>query len=422
MLIVGAGQAGVQIAESLRQEGWTGGVVLIGEEPHGPYHRPPLSKKWLAEPGTSGALAIRGLPALARKNIELKLGARVALIDRAARGLRFEDGSTLTYGGLALATGSRARNLPPPDGALAGVHTLRSVEDSARIGAEIRRCAAQNQPVVVIGGGFIGLEVAATARKLGAQAVVLEGLGRLMSRVTAPIVSDAFLRLHRAHGVQIVFDVKVTALVAAEGRVNAVRTADGHEYAAGCVIVGIGVQPDDRLAVAAGIACERGIIVDECGRTSDPHIVAAGDCTARRLHDGTLLRLESVQNAVEQGKSAAAALLGRERPFRAAPWFWSDQYDCKLQMVGLSSGYDEVVARGDLTKPAFSAYYFRAGRLIAVDSLSRPGDHLCARKLLDAGLSPTPAQVSDPQFDLSSLLTDRTATAAATVAAVADPE
>jgi 3-phenylpropionate/trans-cinnamate dioxygenase ferredoxin reductase subunit len=412
MAIVGAGQAGVQIAESLRQEGWTGAIVLIGDEPHGPYHRPPLSKKWLAEPGGTASLAIRGLPFLERKNIELKLGVTVAGIDRAARRLTFADGSTLGYRGLALATGSRARSLPPPDGDLTGVYTLRSIEDAERIGAHIRRCAQDNEPVVVIGGGFIGLEVAATARKLGAEAVVLEGLGRLMSRVTAPIVSDAFLRLHRAHGVQIVFDVKVTGLTGVDGHVRAVRTADGREYRAGCVVIGIGVQPDDRLAVAAGLACERGIIVDECSRTNDAHIVAAGDCTARRL-DGQLLRLESVQNAVEQGKSAAAALLGRERPFRAAPWFWSDQYDCKLQMVGLSTGYDEVIARGDLDKPAFSAYYFRAARLIAVDSLSRPGDHLCARKLLDAGLSPTPAQVADPEFELNSLLKAQAATAAA---------
>jgi 3-phenylpropionate/trans-cinnamate dioxygenase ferredoxin reductase subunit len=413
MVIVGAGQAGVQIAESLRQDGWTGEIILLGEEPHGPYHRPPLSKKWLAEPSSPGSLAIRGLPALARRNIELRLGTRVAAVDCARRRLTFEDGSTLTYGGLALTTGSRARNLPPPDCSLAGVHTLRGIEDSERIGADIRRCVERQQPVVVIGGGFIGLEVAATARKLGAEAVVLEGLSRLMSRVTAPIVSDAFLRLHHGHGVQIVFDAKVSGLIGAEGRVRGVRTADGHEYAAGCVVVGIGVLPDDRLAAAAGLACDRGIIVDGCARTSDAHVVAAGDCTARRLPDGTLLRLESVQNAVEQGKSAAAALLGRERPFRVAPWFWSDQYDCKLQMVGLSAGYDEVLTRGDLAKPAFSAYYFRAGRLIAVDSLSRPGDHLCARKLLDAGLSPTPAQVAAPDFDLNSLLPARPAATAA---------
>jgi 3-phenylpropionate/trans-cinnamate dioxygenase ferredoxin reductase subunit len=212
------------------------------------------------------------------------------------------------------------------------------------------------------------------------------------------------LRVHQAHGVQLKFDVKVEGLVAIDGQVSAVRTAGGSEYPAGCVVVGIGVIPDDRLAAAAGLACDRGIIVDACARTRDAHIVAAGDCTARRLADGTLLRLESVHNAIEQGKSAAAALLGRERAFTATPWFWSDQYDVKLQMVGLSHGYDQVVTRGDLEKPAFSAFYYRAGRLIAVDSLSRIGDHMQARKLLDNGISPLPAQAADPAFDLSSLL------------------
>jgi 3-phenylpropionate/trans-cinnamate dioxygenase ferredoxin reductase subunit len=186
--------------------------------------------------------------------------------------------------------------------------------------------------------------------------------------------------------------------------VSAVRTADGREYPAGCVIVGIGVVPDDTVAAAAGVACDHGIIVDECARTSDPMIVAAGDCTARRLADGRLLRLESVQNAVEQGKSAAAAMLGRARPFVAAPWFWSDQFDVKLQMVGLSHGYDQVVTRGDLDKPAFSAFYFRDGRLLAVDSLNRVQDHMQAKRLLDAGLSCTPQQAADPQFELQSLV------------------
>jgi 3-phenylpropionate/trans-cinnamate dioxygenase ferredoxin reductase subunit len=225
-----------------------------------------------------------------------------------------------------------------------------------------------------------------------------------MSRVTAPIVSEAFERVHRAHGVELVFGAQVTELVGSAGRIEAVRTADGREYAAGCVVVGIGVVPDDRLAAAAGLACERGVLVDDCARTSDPSIVAAGDCTARRLADGRLLRLESVQNAVEQAKSAAVALMGRERPFRAAPWFWSDQYDIKLQMVGLSHGYDQVVTRGDLQKPAFSAFYFQRRRLIAVDSLSRIQDHMQAKRLLDHGLSPTPEQVADPLFELQSLL------------------
>ena len=404
IVIVGAGQAGVQIAESLRQEGYGDELLLIGNEAHPPYQRPPLSKKWLLEPGAYSALALRGAEALLRRRIELKLDTEVIAINRAASHLQLADGERLDYSKLALATGASARALPVPGAALGQVLSLRSIGDSAAISAAIRRCAAAGRPVVVIGGGFIGLEVAASARKLGAAVTVLEGLPRLMSRVTAPIVSEAFERVHRAHGVELLFGAQVTRLLGGVDGVEAVCTADGREHAAGCVIVGIGVVPDDRLAAAAGLACDRGILVDDCARTSDESIVAAGDCTARRLADGRLLRLESVQNAVEQAKSAAAALLGRERPFVAAPWFWSDQYDIKLQMVGLSHGYDQVVTRGDLQKPAFSAFYFRAGRLIAVDSLSRVQDHMQSKRLLDHGLSPTPEQAADPVFELQSLL------------------
>ena len=412
IVVVGAGQAGVQVADSLRQEGYSGELLLIGNESHPPYQRPPLSKKWLLEPGAFSALSLRGAEALQRRRIELKLDSEVTAIDRAASRLRFSNGEQLAYSKLALTTGALARALALPGASLGQVLSLRSIADSGAISAALRRCAAEDRPVVVIGGGFIGLEVAASARKLGAAVTVLEGLPRLMSRVTAPIVSEAFERVHRAHGVELVFGAQVTQLRGGAGCVESVCTADGREYAAGCVVVGIGVVPDDRLAAAAGLACDRGILVDDCARTSDASIVAAGDCTARRLADGRLLRLESVQNAVEQAKSAAAALLGRERPFRAAPWFWSDQYDIKLQMVGLSHGYDQVVTRGDVQKPAFSAFYFQAGRLIAVDSLSRVQDHMQSKRLLDHGLSPTPEQAADPLFELQSLLKDaRPATA-----------
>lgn len=404
IVIVGAGQAGVQIAESLRQQGYGGGLLLVGEESHPPYQRPPLSKKWLTEPGASQALSLRGPEALSRRRIALKLDTRVLGIDRAGARLQLAGGEELHYGQLALATGARPRTLSLPGAQLEEVLVLRTIGDSLRIGAAIRRCAAEQRPLVVIGGGFIGLEVAAGARKLGADVTVLEGLSRLMSRVTAPIVSEAFERVHRAHGVNLVLAAQVAELVGQGGRVQAVRCADGREFPAGAVVIGIGVVAEDALAAAAGLACERGIVVDDCARSSDPAIVAAGDCTARRLADGRLLRLESVHNAIEQGQSAAAALLGQERPFRSTPWFWSDQYDVKLQMVGLSHGYDEVVTRGDLQQPAFSAFYFRAGRLLAVDSLSRVQDHMKAKRLLDAGLSPTPAQAADANFDLQSLL------------------
>jgi 3-phenylpropionate/trans-cinnamate dioxygenase ferredoxin reductase subunit len=411
IVIVGAGQAGMQIAESLRQEGHVGALILCGEEPHPPYQRPPLSKKWLIDGGSINALAVRGPAVLERLKITLKTHCRITAIDRNRREVALADGSRLAYDRLALATGSLPRTLPIPGASLSGVLALRGIADSLAIGAAIRSCAAEGGRIVVIGGGFIGLEVAAAANKLGAQVTVLEGLARLMSRVTAPVVSESFARLHSAHGVQLVFGAQVAEIVAYEGHVAAVRTTGGQEYPAACVVVGIGVDPDDLLARSAGLACERGIVVDDCSRTSDPLIAAAGDCTARRLPSGELVRLESVQNAIEQGKSAAAALMGRTRPFVAAPWFWSDQFDVKLQMVGLSRGYDQVVTRGDLDKPAYSAFYFRSGRLLAVDSLNRISDHMQAKKLLDQGLSLTPEQAADPQFELTSLLKPRDATA-----------
>ncbi len=404
IVIIGAGQAGMQIAESLRQEKYDGTVVLCGEEPHAPYQRPPLSKKWLVDGGSVASLALRGPAVLERLQIMLRTDTRVQAIDRSRSELELADGSRMPYERLAIATGPLPRALPVPGASLANVLALRGIADSLAIGAAIRRCAAERRRVVIVGGGFIGLEVAAGARKLGAEVTVLEGLPRLMSRVTAPVVSEAFAQQHREHEVQLVFNAQVSEIVGHEGQAAAVRTADGHEYTAGVVVVGIGVVPDDFLARSAGLQCDRGIVVDDCSRTSDPRIVAAGDCTARRLPDGELVRLESVQNAVEQGRSAAAALVGRERPFISAPWFWSDQFDVKLQMVGLSRGYDQVVTRGDLARRTFSAFYFRARRLLAVDSLNRVSDHMQAKRLLDQGVSPTPEQAADPAFELASLL------------------
>jgi len=257
----------------------------------------------------------------------------------------------------------------------------------------------------VIGGGFIGLEVAATARKKGLTVTVLEAAPRLLGRVLAPMLSDWYAELHRGHGVQLVLGAQIAEIITDhEGQATGVRMADGTLYPAGLVVVGIGVNANDELARAAGLACERGIVVDACGRTSDPSIVAAGDCTARRLADGNLLRLESVQNATEQGKSAAAALLRQERPFTATPWFWSDQYDKKLQMAGLSMGADHWAVRGDMASGSFTVYHYKGDQLLAADSINASKDHLQVRKLLDAGVSPTPQQAGDAGFDLNSLL------------------
>jgi 3-phenylpropionate/trans-cinnamate dioxygenase ferredoxin reductase subunit len=350
-------------------------------------------------------LVMRAPEMLARKGITLRTDTTVTAIDRATQTVRLADGSALPYTGLVLATGATPRNLPLPGGNAPGVLALRGRDDASAIAERMALCINQQQPVVVIGGGFIGLEVAATARKKGLTVTVLEAAPRLLGRVLAPVLSDWYAELHRSHGVQLVLGAQITALdTGADGAVAGVRLTDGTVLPAGLVVVGIGVTANDELARAAGLDCDRGIVVDACGRTSDPHIVAAGDCTARRLADGSLLRLESVQNATEQGKSAAAALLGQDRAFTATPWFWSDQYDKKLQMAGLSTGADHWAVRGDMAAGSFSVYHFRGERLLAVDSVSATKDHLQARKLLDAGVSPSPAQAADAGFDLASLL------------------
>ncbi len=398
IIIVGAAQAGLQLAESLRSEGYDGPLTLIGDEAHPPYQRPPLSKAFLLGDMAEDRLVLRGPDALAARNIHLVTGTKVVAIDRTARSVTLADGRRLAYRGLALTTGSRPRELPIPGAGLGGILVLRTIEDSRRIAAGISRAGR----VAIVGGGFIGLEIAAAASKAGKPVVVLEALDRLLARTSTPIISDFFFELHKSHGVDIRLNTQVTGFTGDE-HVTGVATADGHTHAADLVVVGIGIVPNAEIAAACGLACDRGIIVDACSRTTDPAIVAAGDCTARRMGDGSLLRLESVQNAIEQAKSAAAALVGKERPFTAAPWFWSDQYDVRLQMAGLSAGHDRIVLRGSVEERRFSVFYFKGETLVAVDSINRTPDHMAARKLLDAGKSPTFDEAADEKFSLAAL-------------------
>ena len=405
ILIVGAGQAGLQAAESLRMLGYTGAITLLGDEPYDPYHRPPLSKAWLAGEMEAAQLAIRSPEVLARKGIALQTQSRVASIHPTDKKVHLADGSSLPYGGLLLATGATPRSLPLPGTQAPEVLPLRSMDNAQALASALVRCEQEGLPVVVVGGGFIGLEVAATARKKGLAVVVLEAAPRLLGRVLSPLLADWVSALHQGNGVEQILNARIASFQTdAQGHLSGVAMLDGTVYAAGLVVLGVGVSANDQLAKEAGLACENGILVDACGRTSDPFIVAAGDCTVRRLADGSLLRLESVQNANEQAKSAAAALLGQEKPFVATPWFWSDQYDRKLQMAGISTGADQWVVRGQLTDASFSVFNYRGNQLLGVDSVNASREHLLARKLLDAGVLPTPEQAADTAFDLSKLL------------------
>lgn len=401
IVIVGAGQAGLQIAESLRRGGFEGRLTLVGDEQFPPYQRPPLSKKYLADEMADERLFFRPLEQLAKQDIEFRPTTTVTAIDREAREVVLANGERLPYEGLALATGTRVRPLPVAGADHPAVCYLRGLDDARRLRERLPAASR----VLVVGGGFIGLEVAATARAAGKHVTVVEALDRLMARAVAPIVSEHFANLHRGRGVELRFGVGLTALTGeADGSLTA-TLADGSRLGTDLLVAGIGVLPNQELAAAAGLACHNGIVVDEFARTSDPRIVAAGDCTFhvnRRF--SAAHRLESVQNAVDQGKIAAASLLGQSVPYQDLPWFWSDQYDVKLQMVGLSQQHDTQVLRGELAAGAFSVFYFEAGALVGVDSINRPAEHMLARKLMQTGAPVQPEAAADPAFDLKTCL------------------
>jgi 3-phenylpropionate/trans-cinnamate dioxygenase ferredoxin reductase component len=399
IVIVGAGQAAVQAVDTLRRKGFTGKVVVIGEEPWVAYQRPPLSKKYLAGALERERLAIRPAQFYSDHKIELRTGRRVVEIARRDHRVRIDDGSTVPYDGLLLATGSHPRRLTAPGADLGGVHYLRTLEDVDRIRAEM----APGRRLVVVGGGYIGLEVAATARELGLEATVLEMADRVMSRVTCPEVSAFFADQHARRGVRILCNARVQALTGdSDGqRVRSVVTEEGTEHEADLVVIGVGVVATDALASAAGLECANGIVVDSHCRTSDPDIYAAGDCTNHtNLHYGLRVRLESVDNAFEQGTSAALNLLGIPTVHDKVPWFWSDQFDLKLVIVGLCHEHDRVVTRGDPATRSFSACYLRAGELVAIDTINHPKDQMAARKLIAARARPSLDKLADPAVAL----------------------
>jgi 3-phenylpropionate/trans-cinnamate dioxygenase ferredoxin reductase component len=403
LLIVGAGQAAVQAIDTLRKRGFAGAITLIGEETEWPYQRPPLSKKYLAGALERDRLLIRPAHFYSDHAIEAHLGRRAVRLDRTARTVELDDGSLLTYDKLLLATGSEPRALTVPGAQLEGVYTLRTIADVA----EIRREFAPGKRLVIVGGGYIGLEVAATARELGLEVTVLEMADRVMNRVTCPEISSFYEAEHAKHGVRIVCNARVRALEerGSSGRVRAVTCEDGTEFNADVVIIGVGVVARDDLARASGLECSNGIVVDEQCRTSDPLIFAAGDCTNHPSpHFGRRLRLESVDHAFEQATSAALNLLGLPTTHDKVPWFWSDQYDLKMIIVGICHGHDAVVVRGSPVARSFSACYLRGGELVAVDTVNHPKDQMAARKLIAARARPDPAKLAQPDIPLKDCL------------------
>ncbi|MDO8414965.1 MAG: FAD-dependent oxidoreductase [Agitococcus sp.] len=399
-IIIGASHAAAQLTTSLRQEGWEGDILVIGDEPYLPYHRPPLSKTFLSGDKTIEDLFIRPAAFYEKNNIQFKQG-HVTAINRAQQTLTLSDGTNLSYDKLALCMGARVRKASIVGEELAGVHYLRNIADVKGIQPYV----AKDKRAVIIGGGYIGLETAAALRKQGMDVVVLEMADRILQRVTAPELSEFYTRIHREEGVKIHTGISVSAIVG-DGRVEKVICSNGAEFPADVVIIGVGVLPNVELAQEAGIEVDNGIIVDEFCRTNDAHIVAAGDCANHfNAIYGRRMRLESVPNASEQGKTAAASLCGLTKAYKSLPWFWSDQYDLKLQIAGLSQGYDQVVVRGDkLASRSFAAFYFKDGHLIAADCINRPQEFMLSKKIITEGIVIEPSRLADETISVKEML------------------
>jgi 3-phenylpropionate/trans-cinnamate dioxygenase ferredoxin reductase subunit len=396
IIIIGGGQAAQALIARLRQLGCSEPITLVAEEPVVPYQRPPLSKKYLTGELTLDRLLLRPETWYGEQKVTLRLATRAEAIDRAAKTVHLENGEHLTYGKLALTTGSLPRMLPAAiGGTLAGVYAMRTLDDADRMASEL----APGRRVLVIGGGYIGLEGAAVAASKGLNVTVIELAERILQRVAAPETSDFFRTLHRAHGVEVRERTGLTRLIGEAGRVVAAELADGRRLDIDFAIVGIGILPDDRLAREAGLAIDNGIAVDVHCRTSDPDIYAAGDC-ASFPHDGTRLRLESVGNAIDQAETAAANMLGLATDYRAKPWFWSDQYDVKLQIAGLNRGYDSTVVRPGKRVGAQSVWYFKGEQLIAVDAMNDAAPYALGKRLIEAGKTLPKSAAADPAVNL----------------------
>ena len=403
ILIVGAGQAAAQAVETLRKRGHVGPLTVVGDENLLPYQRPPLSKKYLAGQMEADRLLFRHAAHYQEHHVDLHLGFAAVHLDCKAQRVDLADGKHFEYQRLLLATGSQPRLLAVPGSELAGVFYLRTVADVDRLRRELRA----GRRAVIVGGGYIGLEVAATCRELGLEVTVVEATNRVMNRVVSPEVSKFYEAEHARRGVKILCNARVQELAAGGDssagteRVAAVRLADGRELPADFVLIAVGVVPTDGLARDAGLVCDNGIVVDEHCRTSDPHIWAAGDCAQHpSIHYAARVRLESVDNAFEQGTSAALNMLGLAMVHDKVPWFWSDQFDLKMVIVGLGAGFDQLVVRGDPASRAFSVCYLKGGELIAVETVNHVKDQMAARKLIPARARPDPAKLANDTLAL----------------------
>jgi 3-phenylpropionate/trans-cinnamate dioxygenase ferredoxin reductase subunit len=399
IVIAGAGHAAGQLVASLMQKKHAGQIVLLGDEPWLPYQRPPLSKKFLAGELAAERLFVKPAEFYENDQLEILLDTRVEHIDRAGRQLRTSAGNNIGYDKLVLALGSTPRQIDLPGVDLAGVSYLRSIADVERI----RSSLADARQMVIVGAGYIGLEVAAVVCKMGIDVTVVEAQDRVMSRVVSPQVSAFYEKVHRENGVQLLLSTGVAAFVGDE-RVTAVELDNGDRIPADAVIVGVGVVPNTAIAESAGLVVNNGIVVNTRCATSDPDIFAVGDCT---LHPNPLLgrdvRLESVHNALEQAKTAAASLCGQPTEYAQVPWFWSDQYDLKLQIVGLSEGYDDIVIRGEPASSSFSCLYLKKGRLIAIDAVNNPRDFMQSKKLVADGAIIDRAQLANAALALKDM-------------------
>lgn len=400
IVIIGGGQAGAQVVQSLRQFGYQGDLVLVGDEAALPYQRPPLSKAYMKGELGEDRLYFKPAAWYEDNKVETLLSQRVEKIDRARRQVTLEHGGHLDYDALIIATGSRPRSLPVEGADLENVFGLRGLADVEHIQPKM----IPGHRLVIVGAGYIGLEAAAVARQLGLEVTVLEMEQRALARVTSPVISSFYEALHMEHGVDVRCGARLARLKGEDGKLTHAVLASGEEIEADMVLAGIGIVPNVELAEDAGLPVKNGIIVDEDARTSDPRIFAAGDCTVRPLaHYARTGRLESVHNAIEQGKLAAAAIMGKPRPALDCPWFWSDQYDIKLQIAGLSMGYDEIVVRGDIEAKKFAAFYLKNGRLIAVDAINSPPEFIASKRLIMSGASVASETLKDTSISMKEI-------------------